>query len=200
MKFDLTKILESFNNLNAQARYGIFGAVVELILAADVFLLALPQCRSIGEIDKQIKKTSEDTLQILKDKQRIKQIRKNLEETRLKLEAMNNKVRSVQEVPAVLETISRVAQENGVKIEQLMPDKPKQESLTVSADGRYYALPVMIQARCGYHKFGVFLNKLEHEELYFILKDLTVQHDDKLTNGHSFALTIKIILVDKTKI
>jgi len=200
MKIDFSKILEVFNSLNEQVRYAIFGAVVVLILAADVFLLVLPQIRSIGDINEQIKKTSADTAQILNDKQRIEQIKKNLEDTRLKWEAMNNKVRSLQEVPAVLETISRIADENGVKIDQLMPQKQKQESLTVSPDGRYYALPVEIQAHCGYHMFGRFLNKLEGEELYFILKDLSVLNDDKSPNTHIFSVTIKIILVDKTKI
>ena len=45
--------------------------------------------------------------------------------------------------------------------------------------------------------FGHFLNKLENEDLYFIMKDFIIQNDEKNTNTHLFSLTIKIILVDK---
>jgi hypothetical protein len=64
--------------------------------------------------------------------------------------------------------------------------KSQQETLTSSADGKYYALPVVIKARCGYHMFGRFLNKLENEDLYFIMKDFIIQNDDKDPNTHAF--------------
>lgn len=194
---DLSKIFEAFNNLNEQARYSILGCVVVLVLLLDVFLLVLPQCGSISDINDQIKTLSTDTAQVVTDKQRIDQLKKSLEQTRLTLEAMNIKIRPLQEVPAILETISRIANEYDVKIDKLVPQKQEQESLTKSEDGHYYALPIVIQARCGYHMFGRFLNKLENEDLYFSLKDLLVQDDEKNPRIHLFSLTINIILVDK---
>lgn len=194
---DLSKIFEAFNNLNEQARYSILGGVVVLVLLLDVFLLVLPQCGSISDINDQIKTLSTDTAQVVTDKQRIDQLKKSLEQTRLTLEAMNLKIRPLQEVPAILETISRIANEYDVKIDKLVPQKQEQESLTKSEDGHYYALPIVIQARCGYHMFGRFLNKLENEDLYFSLKDLLVQDDEKNPRIHLFSLTINIILVDK---
>ena len=65
--------------------------------------------------------------------------------------------------------------------------------------GQYFALPIVIQARCGYHMFGRFLNRLENEEMYSILKDLIVQSDEKDPHTHLFNMTIKVILLDKTK-
>lgn len=197
MKFDFAKILETFNSLNDQMRYSILGGVVLLILMLDVFFLSLPQCGSIADVNGQIKKLSADTAQVISDKQRINQLKKNLDKTRLKLEEMDRKARPLQGVPGVLETISRVANESDVKIDQLMPQKEGQESLKVSPEGHYYALPIVIQARCGYHMFGRFLNKLENADLYFALKDLNVQSDEKAHHMHLFSLTIKIIFVEK---
>jgi len=194
---DLSKIFEAFNSLNEQARYSILGGVVVLVLLLDVFLLVLPQCGSISDINDQIKTLSTDTAQVLTDKQRIDQLKKSLDQTRLTLEAMNIKIRPLQEVPAILETISSIANEYDVKIDKLVPQKQEQESLTQSEDGHYYALPIVIQARCGYHMFGRFLNKLENGNLYFSLKDLVVQNDERNPRTHLFSLTIKIILVDK---
>ena len=198
MKFDLSTILEYFNGLSDQLRYAILVGVVFLVILLDVFLLLLPQMGSIADINGQIKKLSEETKQVLIDRQRVDQFRKNLREDRLQLDALSSKVRPIQEVPAILSTISSIANEYGVKIDQLVPEKKQQETLTAAADSKYYALPIVIKANCGYHMFGRFLAKLENEDLYFIVKDFIIQNDEKDTNTHLFSLTIKIILVDRS--
>ena len=76
MKIDFNKIFEYFNNLNDQARYSILACVVVLVLLLDVFFLVLPQCGSIADINDQIKKLSDDTQQVLTDKERIDQLKK----------------------------------------------------------------------------------------------------------------------------
>jgi len=196
MKLDLNKILEYFNNLNDKARYGILGGVVFIIILIDVFLLFLPQLNSITSINDQITKMTADTEQVLTDRQRIGQLRKNLEANRLELKELSGKVRPIQEVPAILETISSIANEYGIKLDELVPEKDKQEALSSPKDlTKYYALPVVIKARGGYHMFGHFLNKMENDDLYFIMKDFIIQNDAKNPNTHSFSLTIKLILV-----
>ena len=196
MKFDLNSLIESFNKLNETARYGILGGLAVLILGLDVFFLALSQVGAISQDSDQVKKLSDDTQQVLVDRVRINPLRRSLKETRLQLNSLSAKVRLLQEVPAILSTISSTANEYGVKIDQLVPEKNLQEVLTTASDGKYYALPVVIKARCGYHKFGHFLNKLENENLSFILQDFIIQNGEKDLHTHSFSLTIKIILVD----
>jgi Tfp pilus assembly protein PilO len=197
MKPDLNKILDSFNKLNDQARYGILAGVVLLVILLDVFLLFLPQLGSINDNNDQIKQITEDTQQVLTDKQRINLLKKYLKADRDDLNLLSMKVRPIQEVPAILSTISSIANEYGVKIDQLVPEKNRQEALTTASDDKYFALPVVIRAHSGYHMFGRFLNKLEDEDLYFIMKDFIVQNDEKDTRIHSFNLTINIILVDR---
>ena len=197
MKFDLSKILESYNSLNSQMRYGIFAGVVLLAVVLDVLVLAWPQIGGIADAGDQIKKLSSDTEQVLADKQRIDQLKKNLETQRLALNSLTAKVRPIQEVPAMLSTISSIANQYDVKIEQLVPEKNLQEALSTTSDSKYYALPIVIKAHCGYHMFGRFLNKLENENMYFIVKEFVVQNDDKNRNIQSFSLIIKMILVEK---
>ena len=196
LNLNLNKILEYFNNLNDQARYAILAGVVFLIILLEVILLVLPQIGSIARVNDQITKLSEDTQQVLVDRARINLLRKNLQEGRDQSAFLSHKMRSMQEVPGILSTISSIANEYGVKIDQLVPEKNLQEALKVEAGSKYYALPVVIKARCGYHNFGHFINKLENEDLFFITSDFIIQNDGKATNTHLFSLTIKIILVD----
>jgi Tfp pilus assembly protein PilO len=197
MKPDLNKILEQFNKMNDQTRYGILGGVVFFIILLDVLLLVLPQIGAIGSTNDQVRQMTADTLQVQTDKQRINQLRKNLQDSRLQLSALSARVRPVQEVPSILTTISSIANEYGVKIEQLDPEKGQQETLKAASADKYYALPVLIKARCGYHMFGRFLNKLEGEDMFFIMKDFIIQNDGANTNSHLFSLTLDIILVEK---
>jgi Tfp pilus assembly protein PilO len=197
MKLDLNKIVGQFNSLNDQARYAILGGCVLLIILLDVFLLVMPQIGGISDVNDQIKKMSDDTQEVLTDRMRIRQLRKNLQATRDQYNALNSKVRPIQEVPVILSTISSVANEFGVKIDQLAPDKSREQTLKAASADRYYALPVLIKARCGYHMFGHFLNKLENGDMYFIMSDFIIQNDGQNTDSHLFSLTINIILVDK---
>lgn len=197
MKIDLNKIIQSFNSLNDQARYGILAGIVILVLSLDMFFLVLPQLAGISDANDRIKKISDDTQEVLTGRQRIVQLKKNLEDVRTQLNSLNKKVRNIQEVPVILSTISSIANDYGVKIDQLIPEKNLQEDLKAIGDGRYYALPIEIKARCGYHMFGRFLNKLESEDMYFILKNFIVENVDRNINTHSFSLTIKMILVDR---
>jgi len=197
MKIDLTKILEYFNNLNDQMRYGIFAGAVILIIALDVFFLVLPQIAGIADVNDRIKKMSESTQQVLVDRQRINQLKKNLQLMRNGLNALSIKIRPVQEVPAILSTISSIAKEYGVKIDQLIPEYKLLKALNSDADSKYYSLPVLIKAVSGYHNFGHFLNKVENEDLSFIMKDFIIQNEGKAANPHLFSMTIKIILVER---
>jgi len=193
----MKKILESFNKLNDQARYCAFVVVVFMIILLDVLLLVLPQMGSIANISDQIKKMSEDTEEVYADRGRANQLKKDLQKERLQLKALSIKVRPIQEMPVILSDISSIANEYGVKIDQLVPEKTQQEVLTTAADGKYYALPVVIKVRCGYHKFGHFLNKIENENMFFIMKDFIIQNDEKDTNAHLFSMTLEMILVDR---
>ena len=196
MKLDLNKIIDYFNKLNDDVRYCLLVGAVLLVVLLDVFLLVLPQMGAISSLNDQMKTMSDDTQQVLGDRGRVSVLRKNLQETRMAFMLLSSRVRPVQEVPAILSTISSIANEYGVKIDQMVPEKNQQEALTSSPEGKYYALPVVIKARCGYHKFGRFLNKLENGELYFILKDFIIQNDGNDPNTHLFSMTINIILVD----
>ena len=198
MNLNINKILDQFNSLSDQIRYAVLGGVVLLILILDVVFLVLPQIGSIGDINNQITKLSDDTKQVIVDRQRVNLLRKNLKMTRDQLESLSAKVRPIQEVPIILSTISSIANDYGIKIDQLVPEKSQQETLTSDAGGRYFGLPIVIKAHGGYHTFGHFLNKLENDNLYFIVKDFMIQNDEHSTNMHSFTLTIKVILVDRT--
>lgn len=197
MKSNQNKPIEAFNKLSDQARYGILAGIVLLIIALDVGFLVIPQLTSISGINDQINKLSSDTQQVLTDRTRLTVFKKNLQQQREQLELISDRIRPIQEMPAIMSTMSSIANEFGVKIDELTPQKEKEVALNSSPDGKYYAVPVVVKARGGYHMFGHFLNKLENQDLYFFVQDFIIQNDDKDVSNHLYSMTIKLVLIDK---
>ena len=195
---NIQALIGRINDLDIKVRYAIFGLGVLLAAGLDyVFILRL-QINDLKKISTEIETLSTDTVHIKGEMQRINEIKKGLEGMRSRLQALNNKIRSVREVPSILEDISRMANACGVKIDQLSPAKQGQELLMTNPDAKYYALPIVISAHCGYHVFGRFLNKLEQGSLLFLVRDLRMEGNDKDAGSFSIAATLKVILADRT--
>ena len=197
MKISIQDIMHSINRADIKVRYGILGGILLAAFALDYFLLMGPQIRSLKRLGEAAKTASADVQRVSNDLQRIQQIKDGLNSSRAELEAMSLKVRSLQEVPVILEEISRTANQFNVKIEQVKPLPESQEILISAPEGKYYALPIVIQAVCGYHMFGHFLNTLESGHLFFTLRDWHMEAGEQAGKGLLVQATLKVILTEK---
>ncbi len=198
MKINVQDIIRRINRADIKVRYGIFAGILLAAFALDCFLLMGPQIRSLKGLGEAIKTTSADVQRVSNDLQRIQQIKDGLNSSRTELEAMSLKVRSLQEVPVILEEISRTANQFHVKIDKVKPLPESQEALISAPEGKYYALPIVIQAVCGYHMFGHFLNTLESGHLFFILRDWHMEAGPEAGKGLLVQATLKMILIQKS--
>lgn len=195
MKLDLTVIVEKFNGLQDPIRYGIYGSVLVLIFVLDFFTVMNFQRSLVKNAAIKIEKLKTDIDHVDNDKKRIGQMRQNLEVSRKDFEKFSLKIRQIGELPAILDEISRYASVAGLKLDQLTPQRDKQEKLK-SVDGKnYFGLPVAIEAHGGYHVIARFLNNLENGNIYFALRDMLLDSDAK-NGGISLRLVIKVILVE----
>jgi len=197
MKINVQNVMRGINGADIKVRYGIFAGILLAAFALDYFLLMGPQIRSLKGLGEAAKTTSADVQRVSNDLQRIQQIKDGLNSSRAELEAVSLKIRSLQEVPVILEEISRTANQFNVKIDQVKPLTESQETLISAPEGKYYALPIVIQARSGYHMFGHFLNTLESGHLFFILRDWHMEAGPQADQGLLVQATLKVILTEK---
>ena len=199
MKIDISvqNIVRMVNAADIRVRYGIFAGILLAVFALDYFLVLNFQVRSLARTKGEIKTVSVDIDRVGNDMQRIDQIKQGLVNSRAQLDAASQKIRWVQEVPVILEEISRTAHAFDVTIDQIKPLPESQETLISAPEGKYYALPIVIQARCGYHMFGRFLNTLESGNLFFSLRDLRMEAGQDAAKGLVVAATLKVILAEK---
>ena len=191
------KIKSALANLDEKNRYYIFGGILLFVFLLDYFLLMRPQLGALAKLNPENKILSEEIQKAKDDIQQLTHYQKEVEKAKQKVEEVNLKVRSREEVSAILETITLLANKNGVKIEQITPDTTDQKVLLDNKERKYYALPIDVQAKAGYHDLGRFLNQVETEGLFLAVNNFTISSSGEL-RYQNVKLTLKAIVFEES--
>ena len=114
----------------------------------------------------------------------------------IKLKGINLKLNHREHVPTILEKISRIAHHNNIVVDQIMPLLDEQTVLLKKDGYVYYALPVMIRAKGGYHNFGMFLNLLESDQTSFEPVEFSVHRKD-LESSNTIRVVFNTVVFEK---
>ncbi|VAX37705.1 hypothetical protein MNBD_UNCLBAC01-159 [hydrothermal vent metagenome] len=192
MKNILDKIFTFWNGLNEKQRYGVFVGILVFFLLLNYFFLMNPQLKSLGKMNVEIKELTQKLERTTANTQRIVQYRTQVAKFRKEIQDLNDKIKAKTEMPLILERISRIANQNGVKIDQIMPDTGEQEVLLKEETKHYFVLPVFINARSSYHDLGRFINRLESDKIFLNVKSFTIEAQNDSKN-HDIRLTLEVI-------
>ncbi|MCP4649420.1 MAG: type 4a pilus biogenesis protein PilO [PVC group bacterium] len=77
-----------------------------------------------------------------------------------------------KEFSVFLELFSKVAKKNNVKLIAIEPQKPVDDQ-----DMFFVRIPVYIDAACGYHDLGKFLNDLEYSSKLLRIENIRIEND-----------------------
>ncbi|GEM_PF-450668 len=199
MNIKLDPIIEKLKKLDPQYHYYILGGVLALVFLLNHFLLFGPLVGSLNKMNGQISELNQNLRGVKSDMARIDQNRAQLEKIRSQINEVKIRIRSKQEVPLILDDISRISNQYGVKIDQLMPMKDQKELLAKQQDVEYYALPILIQARSSYHDLGHFLAQLETDKIFYNVGGLSIMANPKDTARHTIQLTVKAVISEEAK-
>lgn len=197
IKFDI--VIDRLKKLDPKYHYYLLGGVLLFVFLLDYFLLLKPLLGSLNKLSSQTAELQHNIQDAKTDIARVGQNRDQLEKIRNQVNEVKVKIRSAQEVPLILEDISRIASENGVKIDQLMPLKDQKVLLAKQKDVEYYALPIMVQARSPYHELGRWLAQLESERVFYGVGSLSIMNNPKDTMRHQVQITLKAAIFEPTK-
>ena len=136
------KIASVFTKLEGKNLYYVFVGVLVLVFLLDYFILMRPQLAALGKINPEIRTLSENINKAKEDIDKLNTYKADLERASKKFTEANVKVKSRDEISVILEYIAYVANDTGVKIDQIMPDMIAQEPLTQNDQRKYYDLPI----------------------------------------------------------
>ena len=195
----LENILNQLPKIDEKSRNFILGGVLILIFILDYFLVMGPQLNTLRALNPKISALSSDIKTAKEGMAKINQYRQDIAKLNEKQEKANRRVITKEEVNWVLDSISRIAIDERVKIDQIMPLKGSETVLLSNKEGKYYSFPIMVNARCGYHELGKFLNKIEHGDVFLSVNDLNFAASGDGTDRHIAKLTFKTVVFEKAE-
>lgn len=160
------KISEFLKNAGNRTKYMIFGGILLFIFLLDYFLIMSPQLSTLVKVSTKISTLAADIERTKNDMIRLPQYKTDIEKLKNELALLEQSIQPKEAVPIILERISQQAIADGVKVDQITPGQ-NQEMLLEKDGKQYFSLLISMEARCGYHNFGRFINHLENDSIVF---------------------------------
>ena len=113
-----------------------------------------------------------------------------------KVSVLGDKIRSKEEVPIILERISELANKYHIRVDQIMPMFDDQELIMKGKEGKYFSLPIMIDARSNYHDFGRFLTDVENSDISLTVEKFSILANAQDTLKHTVKLTLQAVVLE----
>ena len=197
MKKDYSKAVSTLiSNIDERYRYYIGGGVLLFLFLLDYFIIMGPQLNNLTKMTPQFKLMEEDIQKAETDIQNKENYQKQVKDLSAKITEEDVKIRSKEEVPLTLEYISRLADENNIRIDQIKPNTAGQNKLLENKGRRYFAVPIVLEAKGGYHDVGKFLNQIESGDVFFNIKDFSMTSLGE-SKYHKIKLTLEAITYEK---
>ncbi len=190
------KISELIGKIGEKNRHYFLIAALLFVFLLDYFILMRPQLLALTKISPEIKLLSQDIQKAQEDIQKLGFYQAEVKKLEGQLAQTSQKVRSKEEVSLILEQISRMANQNNIRIDQVMPSVGEQKVLLEDKNRVYYALPILIQAKSSYHDFGRFLNLLEKSDLFLYVTSFSVIGGED-TRAHALKMDLQVIVFEE---
>ena len=175
----------------------ILGIGAVLIILLDYVLIMGPQIRWQKSLGPKIKKLKFEIEQTDRDIALISRLQKQYQSSKKNMDDIEKRVPQEEDIPLVLQDISKAANNSMIKIFQMRPMKAEKEEILKTEAGRYYRIPISIEAKGSYHLFGKFLCTLENSEIFMSINNLRISPSAKDYKRHNMDLTINTFIFKK---
>lgn len=172
----------------------ILGIAAALLFLLDFSLIMKPQLKWLKDLNPKLSELKTNIEQTRRDTALVKQIEEASQGSRKKMSDIEKRVPQEEDIPMVLQDISKAANDSMIKILQIRPMKEEKEVALKTQSGQYYRIPISIEAKGSYHLFGKFLSTLENSEIFMSVNTLEITSSDKDFKNHNINLVINTFI------
>ncbi len=115
---------------------------------------------------------------------------KYIESSREKVEYYEKRLPVEQEIPSLLENLSSMAKSSNIKIIGITPLPLLPKDMLAQKGKIYKEIPILINAKSGYHELGTFLNKLENADRFMKVVDIEIKANKQTPKKHDVELIV----------
>lgn len=193
IKEEALKIIAKINDKNPY--YLIIGVLVFFLLM-DYFLFMRFQLGVLRTLGPKRSEIADGFRQFETNRSRVDKYKKDVVLLDKKLAVLEGRIRTVEQIPAILEELSRAANRNKIFVEQILPDTNLGDPVLKNADGQYYLMSVVIEAKSGYHNFGRFLNELEETRALMKISQVNISSNVGNPRQHQIKLEVQAVIFE----
>ncbi len=193
------QVSDVISKINDQNPFLVVGIAIGVILVVYYFVFLQGKIKETTDLTTEISNLQQSLDSTNNNIQRSKQYKEEHSNLEQKIDNFNKMVKTKEEIPSALENLSRIAADKGVKIEQMMPDIARGETVLKNPDGKFIAIPIVIGARSSYHNFGRFMSAIENEGIFSGISDFGLMTNTADSNQHLVKLALKVIIFEKAE-
>ncbi len=167
-------------------------ALASLVLYAYVLYLLQPLARGVIHLNQQVREVSRQVQQMEQSVAQATSVQQEYSSLETRVAQLREQLPSENELPTVIEWISELASQTGVKILSIFPQRFAQplEPDTQVSPRLYKAVALEIDALSGFHQLGMFLSRVESGGQSVEVKQLRVSHSERELRRHNVELIL----------
>lgn len=198
LPFDL-KAIDLKKNPKKAAIIYIGAFLAGLALYFSIFFL--PQIGRMTALLSRAGSAAADLKNAESDIARMDELKRTIDGYRNKVEIYEKRLPSEEEIPSLLESLSRMAGASNIQIVGITPVTVpgKDVSQMRGKAAAYKEIPITISAKSGYHDLGRFLSDLESADRFMKVVDIDIKANRATPAKHDFELVICTYILLKGK-
>lgn len=172
-----------------------------IILGGYFYLYLRPRIKALGQLLPQVARLRQDVELARSDIENIDNFKMEVASLRNELGRYEASLPSKKEIAPILDHLSKIASQTGVKIvgiEELKEARGKVPELK-GARQIYSEVSIRINLKSGYHQLGSFINKVESSARLMKLRDIEIKADSRTPGEHNVKLILNAFVLEEEK-
>jgi Tfp pilus assembly protein PilO len=137
----------------------------------------------VGQVQSELKDSEDDISG--KDK-----FLRDIETYNTKVDSYEKMLPAEKEIPTLLEHLSEIAKSSNVLIVEIVPGAQTAKDKAKSQDQSYQEVPILINARSGYHELGKFIARLENSDRFMKVEDISIKANKSDPTKHNVEMNV----------
>ncbi len=194
-QFSFNDLLNKVSAFKDNAK--VIMCVAAFIFLLDGFIIVRAQIIPLVRFWKKAAQTKADILEARSDFKSFDSFKKKLADLRVEVDGLHKKTILQEELPKVLESISKSADMSVVKILKIRPmaeiktvDKP----VKIGAGNELTRHKISISAIAGFHQLGRFVALLENSGYFHEIRKLEIRSDSQGYMKHSITIFLDVMV------
>jgi len=166
----------------------LIGVIVVLVTVVYFNFILVPQVTWVIKSVMNMGKANSELSSARADITKIGKLKDGMVLLEEKVDKYEKMLPAEQEIPSLLENLSVMARNSGIKIVGIVPIERKDEK--VDKNRIYKEIPILISAKSGYHELGRFLSNLENADRFMKVADIDIKSNAASPKKHDVELMV----------